>query len=140
MNNLKKRLKDQRGLTLVELLAVIVILGIISAIAIPSIGGIIEKSRFDASKADTIQLYNAAKLLYASEGDNAITTGATATAYTNTDPGKLKDFIELKGNLTSWTVNIAAKGVVTIKAEGKGSFNTGDTALGLEGINGLTRP
>ena len=39
MKKLVKRLKDQKGMTLVELLAVIVILGIIAAIAIPSIGG-----------------------------------------------------------------------------------------------------
>lgn len=60
--NVKKRLKNQRGLTLVELLAVIVILGIISAIAIPSIGGIIQKSKEDALKADAIAVLNAAKL------------------------------------------------------------------------------
>ena len=36
---LQKRLKNEKGLTLVELLAVIVILGIIAAIAVPSIGG-----------------------------------------------------------------------------------------------------
>ena len=38
---LQKRLNNEKGLTLVELLAVIVILGIIAAIAVPSIGGII---------------------------------------------------------------------------------------------------
>ena len=36
---LQKRLNNEKGLTLVELLAVIVILGIIAAIAMPSIGG-----------------------------------------------------------------------------------------------------
>ncbi len=41
---LQKRLNNEKGLTLVELLAVIVILGIIAAIAVPSIGGIIENS------------------------------------------------------------------------------------------------
>ena len=41
---LQKRLNNEKGLTLVELLAVIVILGIIAAIAIPSIGNIIENS------------------------------------------------------------------------------------------------
>ena len=42
---LQKRLKNEKGLTLVELLAVIVILGVIAAIAVPSIGNIIENSR-----------------------------------------------------------------------------------------------
>ena len=37
---MKALLKNEKGLTLIELLAVIVILGIIAAIAVPSIGGI----------------------------------------------------------------------------------------------------
>ncbi|MBT2660632.1 type II secretion system protein [Bacillus sp. ISL-45] len=59
---IKKKMKDQRGLTLVELLAVVVILGIISAIAVPSIGNIIEKSKEDAHKSTAIQMLNAARL------------------------------------------------------------------------------
>ncbi|KAB2338996.1 prepilin-type N-terminal cleavage/methylation domain-containing protein [Cytobacillus depressus] len=60
-----KRLKDQRGLTLVELLAVVVILGIIAAIAVPSIGNIIENSKKDTHIANAQQLQNAAKLYFA---------------------------------------------------------------------------
>ncbi|MBG9549403.1 prepilin-type N-terminal cleavage/methylation domain-containing protein [Cytobacillus firmus] len=62
LKNLRKRLKDQKGLTLIELLAVIVILGIIAAIAIPSIGGLINKTEDDAKVAEGIQIINAAKL------------------------------------------------------------------------------
>lgn len=59
---IKKKMKDQRGLTLVELLAVIVILGIIAAIAVPSIGNVIQKSKEDAIKAEALQIINAARL------------------------------------------------------------------------------
>lgn len=93
MNNFKKRLKDQRGLTLVELLAVIVILGIIAAIAVPSIGGIIQKSKEDAVKADAIQVLNAAKLHVASTGLPDAATPLSKTVLAPYLEGeKLKEF------------------------------------------------
>ncbi|TCI49789.1 MULTISPECIES: prepilin-type N-terminal cleavage/methylation domain-containing protein [unclassified Exiguobacterium] len=61
-----KQLKDERGLTLVELLVVVVILGIIAAIAVVAIGGIIENSRKDAMVADAKQMVSSAKLYTAS--------------------------------------------------------------------------
>lgn len=64
---LKKKLKDQRGLTLVELLAVIVILGIISGIAVPSIGKIIENTKTDAHVANAQQMVSAARLAISSD-------------------------------------------------------------------------
>lgn len=60
----KKLLKNQKGLTLIELLAVIVILAIVAAIAVPAIGNIIENSRYNAVKADAINALNAAHLYY----------------------------------------------------------------------------
>lgn len=65
---LQKKLKNEKGLTLVELLAVIVILGIIAAIAVPSIGSIIENSRYKAVKADAQTALSAANM-YFSEGN-----------------------------------------------------------------------
>lgn len=41
-------LKNNKGITLVELLIVIVILGIIAAIAVPAVGNIVENARVDA--------------------------------------------------------------------------------------------
>jgi type IV pilus assembly protein PilA len=105
LQKLKKRLKNQRGMTLVELLAVIVILGIISAIAVPSIGGIINKTKNDAKVAEAVQIINASKLYnstnptdhsmdYADLGsylDNVKTDGQgfTVSATVDTNSGKL---------------------------------------------------
>ncbi|HZG60700.1 MAG TPA: type II secretion system protein [Anoxybacillus sp.] len=73
---LKRLIKNEKGLTLIELLAVVVILGIISAIAVPSIGGLIDNSKKDAHVANAQQMINAAKIYVAgnakklSSGDN----------------------------------------------------------------------
>ncbi|KOS69318.1 hypothetical protein AEA09_12610 [Lysinibacillus contaminans] len=64
----KKMLKNEKGLTLIELLAVIVILAIVAAIAVPAIGNIIENSKYNAAKADAINVLNAANIYFTDEG------------------------------------------------------------------------
>lgn len=75
-----KAMKNQRGLTLVELLAVIVILGIVAAIAVPAIGGVIERSKKNADAA-TIDLVKDAIVRKAitEEASTSTTTIAIST-------------------------------------------------------------
>lgn len=68
-----KMVKDQRGLTLIELLAVIVILAIILAIAVPAIGNLINRTDDRATVSDAAQVIAAAKLHVATNGVPALT-------------------------------------------------------------------
>lgn len=138
IKNLKKRLKNQRGLTLVELLAVIVILGIISAIAVPSIGGIIEKSKEDAIKADALQVLNAAKLYVAS---NDITEASTILANADDDDNKALDELLDTKTGTTYSITITKNGSkytysdITVTRDGKTLKNkTEDQLLSKDDI------
>ena len=55
----------KRGFTLVELLAVLILLGVVSLIAIPSIGKILNRSREKARESTKNELIQAAKNYYA---------------------------------------------------------------------------
>ena len=88
-NWLRKLRKDERGLTLVELLAVIVILAIVAAIAFVAIGNVIENSKKDAHVANALQVISAAKLYEAAGGD-----ASNVSTETLQDEGYLDELID----------------------------------------------
>lgn len=65
-----KQMKNQKGMTLVEVLAVLVILALIAAIAIPMIGNMISDSQKKSELNDALNIIAAAKLADAN-GDAA---------------------------------------------------------------------
>ncbi|MFD2639237.1 prepilin-type N-terminal cleavage/methylation domain-containing protein [Piscibacillus salipiscarius] len=62
-------LRKEKGVTLVELLAVIIILGIIALIAVPAIAGVIDESKYNSLKASAINAIEAAELYRVTNDD-----------------------------------------------------------------------
>lgn len=89
-----------------ELLAVIVILGIIAAIAIPAIGNIIANSEAKAEVADAMQVMSAANIYFA---DNP-----SQTSFAKANAG---DYIEGVDNLESFTVTKASPNTIVFKGK-----------------------
>ncbi|MGM0752351.1 MAG: type II secretion system protein [Bacillota bacterium] len=76
---------------MVELLAVIVILGIIAAIAVPSIGGVIKNSKNDAKIAEALQIIDAARLAHAENSDTVSWTSTETSSDLENYVSKVED-------------------------------------------------
>lgn len=78
-----KRIKNQKGFTLVELIVVIAILGILGAIAVPKFGGFKETA---SEKADevTMDVIRNAVMIALANGDIKVTGGVDGTITINT--------------------------------------------------------
>ena len=76
-------MRDNKGFTLIELLIVVVIIGILAAIAIPKFSATREKAYFAAMKSDLKNLASQQEIYYA---DNyTYTTATAALAFTNSE-------------------------------------------------------
>lgn len=120
---LKKRL-NQKGLTLIELLAVIVILAIVAAIAIPAIGNVISNSRVGAVKGDAQTALAAANIYFTDKGakngdkvtvttlvsEDLLDSPASLTGATEVTKGADGNTITGAGTAGGVTVNFSAAG------------------------------
>ncbi len=76
-------MRDKKGFTLIELLIVVVIIGILAAIAIPKFSATREKAYFAAMKSDLKNLASQQEIYYA---DNySYTTTTSLLAFTNSE-------------------------------------------------------
>ena len=126
-------IKNNKGVTLVELLIVIVVMGIIAAFSIPAVGTIIENTQKDAILADALSVENGAKLFCAQTtcaSDETLTwtevspyvEGLTTSDYEiGTTPGTTVATKTASG----WEVSLERAGV----ASGNWEFDEADAGL-----------
>jgi prepilin-type N-terminal cleavage/methylation domain-containing protein len=76
-------MRDNKGFTLIELLIVVVIIGILAAIAIPKFSATREKAYFAAMKSDLKNLASQEEIYYADE--YSYTSVTTDLAFTNSE-------------------------------------------------------
>lgn len=110
-------MRNNKGVTLVELLIVIVVMGIIAGFAIPAVGTIIENTQKDAILADALTIESAAKLYCnqtVCESDQEL-TWTQLSPYAEGIDETYYDFTNNTGIIATrtangWTVDLEADG------------------------------
>ncbi|EGO6609430.1 prepilin-type N-terminal cleavage/methylation domain-containing protein [Enterococcus faecalis] len=113
-NKLSKLLKDERGLTLVELLATVVILAIIAAIGVTAIGKVIQNAREDAGISNIQQAMNGAKLYYSTEAEATQGAGGTGKFTFTLEKVSEDGYIDIAKDTWDSTANV----VFTVEDDG----------------------
>lgn len=91
--------KNNKGFTIVELLIVIIVIGILAAIAIVAYNGVTQKSRDTENKSNARQVINAVAAYNSEKGEWPANAGAAKTALTDFKTVNVpKDLID---NITS---------------------------------------
>lgn len=104
---MRKWLKNQKGLTLVELLAVIVILGVIAAIAVPAIGNVINNSKEKADiQTDNLIKDAAYRYVINEEKDATVTDESLSTLVNGGYLNQAPTWNDSGNNKTSFTATL----------------------------------
>lgn len=114
--------RNEQGFTLIELLIVIVIIGILAAVAIPRFQGVSDKAKIGAAKAELANVKQGLGMYQAENDTSAFPAASVITDYTSLY-NTIADYVQISSATdASWTFVSYASAtpdtfVLTVKAK-----------------------
>jgi type IV pilus assembly protein PilA len=127
MSKLRQRLQRDEGFTLIELLIVIVIIGILLAIAVPSYLGFRDRANQKAADSDVRAAVPSAEAFYS---DNGTYSGMTVGALRSIDSGLSLDTVKVVGTGASYCLSKSVGGKQAHVSRGAVTAHSGVTVEG----------
>lgn len=121
----KDLVRNQKGFTLIEIIAVLVILGILAAVAVPKYLDMSAQAKANAAQGEVAEIKSALNLAYSKY---FMTNGAAATTITQvvtTAGWTVATDATLGTAPDNWVFQVSAGGVVTVKSRNADVAYTG---------------
>ena len=110
---LKRIHRESKGFTLVELLIVIAILGILAAVVLPNVTGLVGEGQTEAAKAELVTVQTAMDTMMAKEGRSSVTATSATNDMSSFPTGNVLYPNYLRTATTQGTYSCATTGNVT---------------------------
>ncbi len=113
MHRFFKKLKQTRGFTLVELLIVVAILGVLSAVVLPNVIGLADSGQVEAAKTELVTVQSAMDVMMAKLHITTVTVTAASQNMSSFPTGHPLYPTYLRTATTKGTYSCDATGLVT---------------------------